>query len=106
MLARAVKPKPKSDSSDELVLKLTTKTVRTHHLPDFAHNDTRWTTKFLPTAYYRLFVSNAPFDEFSLGSPELPNIIQELIRLIYGEDAGKYRVKGRHDPILLTVCTL
>ena len=86
-------------------LKLTTKTVRTHHLPDFIHKDNCWVTKFLPTVYYWLFVSNALFDEFTLSSPELPGIIQELIQLIYGKDASKYIVQGKHDPILLMVCT-
>ena len=82
-ISTKVKLEPKVDSGDEVGpidnLKLTTKTVRTYHLPDFIHKDNRWATKLLPTAYYRLFVSNAPFDEFMLSSPELPGIIQELI---------------------------
>lgn len=95
-----------SELDSEIVskaIKLTTKTVRSSHLPDFIHGDMRWTSQLIPTAYYRLFISNAPFDEFSLSSPGLPAIIQDLIRLIYGKDAGKYTVKGKQDPILLTV---
>lgn len=88
---------------DNNPLKLTTKNVRSHHLPDFIHKDNRWTARFLPTAYYRLYISKAPFDEFSLGSLELPNIVQDIVKKIYGRDAGKYIVKGKSDPILLTV---
>jgi hypothetical protein len=106
-----IKIESKEDSGDdssepEIVskaIKLTTKTVRSSHLPDFIHSDMRWASQFIPTAYYRLFISNAPFDEFSLSSPELPAIIQDLIQLIYGKNAGKYTVKGKQDPILLMV---
>ena len=91
------------DDSDLPLVKLLTKTVRSHHLSDIVHKDTCWTASFLPTAYYRLYVSEAPFDEFSLGSLELPGIIQDIIKVVYGRDAGKYVVKGRLDPVLLTV---
>lgn len=96
------------DDSSELeivskAIKLTAKTVRSSHLPDFTRRDMRWANQLIPTAYYRLFVSDAPFDEFSLSSPELPAIIQDLVKLVYGDDAGKYTVKGRQDPILLMV---
>lgn len=106
-----IKVELKEDSGDdsselEIVskaIKLTAKTVRSSHLPDFTRRDMRWANQLIPTAYYRLFVSDAPFDEFSLSSPELPAIIQDLVKLVYGDDAGKYTVKGRQDPILLMV---
>jgi hypothetical protein len=81
------------------------KTVWNENLPDFIHRDNRWTTRLLPTAYYWLYVSKAPFDAFLLSSPELPNIVQDLIKLVYGGDAGKYNVNvnGKSDPILLNI---
>ena len=97
------KPKPVDEADGDAIVKLTAKTVRSHHLPDFIHKDARWTSKLLPTAYYRLYVSNAPFDEFMLSSQELPGIIQQLIKEVYDRDAGLYTVKGKADPILLTV---
>jgi hypothetical protein len=89
--------------SDIPLVKLTTKTVWNEHLPDFIHRDNRWTTQLLPTAYYRLYVSKAPFNEFLLSFPELPNTVQDLIKLVYGSDASRYNVNmnGKSDPVLL-----
>jgi hypothetical protein len=91
--------------SDIPFVKLTTKTVRNEHLPDVIHRDHHWMARLLPTAYYRLYVSKAPFDEFLLSSSELPNIVQYLIKLVYGSDASQYNVNvnGKSDPILLNV---
>jgi hypothetical protein len=49
-------------------------------------------TRLLQTAYYQLYVSKALFDKFLLSSPELPNIVQDLINLVYGSNASKYNV--------------
>jgi len=97
-----VKPEP-MDEDGNAIIRLMVKTVQNHHIPDFTHKDACWMSKLLPTAYHRLYVSHALFDESSLSSQELPGIIQELIKEFYDRDAGMYTVKGKTDPILLTV---
>ena len=59
-------------------------------------DDVRWTKQLLPTAYYRLYVSDAPFDEFSLSSKGLAGIAQVLIRSVYESDASLYVAERSH----------